>query len=91
MGRRRQDDLPKHLYLHPPNRVYYYKHPGMSRKTNLGKDRTTAIQLANVLNTKYRTKREQEAMRLEAAIDVGSPLFDIALASLSKSTSPTID
>lgn len=79
MGRRRRDDLPKHLHLSTLNHVYYYKNPGMARKANLGKDRTTAIQMAKVLNTKYRTRLEQQAIRLEAAIDVGSPRFGTAL------------
>lgn len=84
MGRRRRDDLPKHLYLNTLNRVYYYKNSGMARKANLGKDRTTAIQMARVLNTKYRTRLEQQAIRLEAAIDVGSPRFDSALEQFVK-------
>lgn len=79
MGRRRRDDLPKHLHLSTLNHAYYYKNPGMARKANLGKDRTTAIQMAKVLNTKYRTRLEQQAIRLEAAIDVGSPRFGTAL------------
>lgn len=79
MGRRRRDDLPKHLHLSTLNYAYYYKNPGMPRKANLGKDRTSAIEMAKVLNTKYRTRLEQQAMRLEAAIDVGSPRFDSAL------------
>ena len=79
MGRRRRDDLPKHLHLSTLNHAYYYKNPGMAKKANLGKDRTTAIQMAKVLNTKYRTRLEQQAIRLEAAIDVGSPRFENAL------------
>ena len=79
MGRPRRDDLPKHLHLSTLNHAYYYKNPAMSRKANLGKDRTTAIQMATVLNTKHRTRLEQQAIRLEAAIDVGSPRFDDAL------------
>jgi integrase len=78
MGRRRHDELPKHLYLHSLNHSYYYKNPGMPRKANFGKDRTTAVQLAKVLNTKYRTQLEQRSIRLEAAIDVGSPPFEAA-------------
>ncbi|MGH8195744.1 MAG: hypothetical protein ACREQ8_15290 [Woeseiaceae bacterium] len=79
MGRPRRDYLPKHLYLSTLNHAYYYKNPGMPRKANLGKDRSTAIQMARVLNTKFRTQLEQRAIRLEAAIDVGSPIFEGAL------------
>src|SRR5690606_2862908 len=75
MGRHRRDDLPKHLYLSTLNHAYYYKHPGMPRKANLGKDRATAIQMARILNSKYRTQLEQRTIRLEAAIDLGSPPF----------------
>lgn len=78
MGRHRRDDLPKHLYLSTLNYAYYYKHPGMPKKANLGKDRATAIQMAKILNTKYRTELEQRTMRLEAAIDLGSPRFATA-------------
>jgi len=78
MGRPRHDELPKHLYLSKLNHAYYYKHPGMPRKANLGKDRATAIQMARVLNTKYRTRLEQRAIRLEATIDLGSPPFATA-------------
>jgi hypothetical protein len=78
MGKRRRDELPKHLYLSTLNHAYYYKHPGMPRKANLGKDRATAIQMARVLNTKYRTHLEQRAIRQEAAIDLGSPPFATA-------------
>lgn len=78
MGRNRRDNLPRHLYLSTLNHAYYYKHPGMRRKANLGKDRLTAIQMARVLNSKYRTQLEQQTIRLEAAIDLGSPPFATA-------------
>ena len=29
MGRRRRDDLPKHLHLSTLNHAYYYKNPAM--------------------------------------------------------------
>lgn len=35
--------------------------------------------MANLLNTEYRIQQEQETMRLEAAVDLGSPLFSTAL------------
>jgi hypothetical protein len=71
--------LPKYLELHPLNHVFYYKHPGMPRKANLGKDSPTAIQLAQALNSKYRIEVEQKAVRLEATLDLRSPRFAIAL------------
>jgi len=79
MGRPRKDKLPKHLYRHPLNHAFYYQNPDMPRKANLGKDRAAAIQLAGVMNSRYRTRLEQQAIRLEAAIDIGSPPFGEAL------------
>jgi len=79
MGRLRQDNLPKHLYRHPLNHAYYYKNPGMPKMANLGKDRTAAVQLAKVLNTRYRTQLERRAIRAEAAVDVDSPAFEAAV------------
>ena len=55
------------------------KNPGMERKAPLGKDPKKAIELANVLNSKYRIQLEQKATRLEAALDFGSPRFEPAL------------
>src|SRR5690606_6718598 len=46
---------------------------------NLGRDRLTAVRMANLLNSEYRIEQEQETIRLEAAIDLGSPLFNRAL------------
>ena len=37
MARNGRRALPKYLELHPLNHVFYYKHPGMPRKANLGK------------------------------------------------------
>lgn len=79
MSRSRQKKLPKYLEFNPRTRSYYYKNPGMERKAPLGKDPKKAIELANVLNSKYRIQLEQKATRLEAALDFGSPRFEPAL------------
>jgi integrase len=51
----------------------------MQRKASLGRNTGTAVELAKVLNSKYRIQAEQRATRLEAAIDFGSPQFEAAL------------
>lgn len=52
----------------------------MERKAPLGKDVKAAIELAKVLNSKYRIHVEQKTTRLEAALDFGSPRFEASLA-----------
>lgn len=79
MARLNKNQLPKYLELHNVSQSYYYKNPGMPRKANLGRDRVTAVRMANLLNTEYRIQQEQETLRLEAAVDLGSPLFSTAL------------
>lgn len=73
MARPRRNKLPKYLEFNSRTRSYYYRNPGMEKKAALGKDTGTAIELANVLNSKYPT-------RLEAALDFGSPRFEAAMA-----------
>ena len=51
----------------------------MRRKAKLGQDSNNAIELAKVLNSKFRIQLEQEATRLEATMDFGSPRFDMTL------------
>ena len=70
--------LPKYLELNPLNGSYYYKNPGMLRKANLGRDPEAALRLAKSLNSKYRIQLEQAAVRLEASVDFGSPVFSLA-------------
>ena len=53
----------------------------MVNYANLGKTAAEAVQVAKTLNTRYRIAREQQATRLEAAVDFGSPLFDEALGT----------
>lgn len=79
MARPNKNQLPRYLELHTVSQSHYYKNPGMPRKANLGRDRLTAVRMANLLNTEYRIQQEQETMRLEAAVDLGSPLFSTAL------------
>lgn len=79
MSRPRQNKLPKYLEFNSRTRSYYYKNPGMHAKASLGTDAKNAIELAKVLNSKYRIHVEQKATRLEAAIDFGTPFFEIAL------------
>jgi integrase len=81
MGRLSRNELPKYVEQHSVSGFYYYKNPSMARKANLGRDRLTAVRMAKVLNTKYRIQVEQKAIRLEAAVDLGSPRFDAALES----------
>ena len=75
MARRRKNALPKYVELNPHNRTYYYRHPRMPCKANLGKIEQEAVRLANVLNARYRIRCEQEATRLEASVDVGGVKF----------------
>lgn len=79
MARPRRNGLPKYLEFNSRTRSYYYKNPNMPRKASLGQDDKTAIEFAKVLNSKFRLQIEQEATRLEAAVDFGSPCFDTAL------------
>lgn len=81
MGRPRQNKLPKYLEFNSRTRSYYYKNPGMQTKASLGKDTKTAIELAKVLNSRYRIQVQERATRLEAAVDFGSPPFEDALTS----------
>lgn len=81
MGRSLQNKLPKYLEFNSRTRSYYYKNPGMERKAPLGKDARTAIELAKVLNSKYRIQLEQKTTRLEASLDFGSPRFEAALTA----------
>jgi len=75
MARRRKNTLPKYVELNPHNHTYYYRHPRMPGKANLGKNEPEAVRLANILNARYRIHCEQEAARLEASIDLGSVKF----------------
>ena len=79
MARNGRRALPKYLERHPLNQAFYYKHPGMPRKANLGKDANAAIQLAHRLNSKYRIELEQKTVMLEATLDLRSPQFAVAL------------
>lgn len=81
MARHNKDRLPKYVEQHKASGLYYYKNPSMPRKANLGRDRVAAVQMAGVLNSKYRVQMEQRATRLEASVDLGSPRFDGALAA----------
>jgi len=81
MSRPRQNKLPKYLEFNTPTQSYYYKNPSMQRKASLGASSTSAIQIAKVLNSKYRIQVEQRATRLEAVVDYGSPRFDAALTA----------
>ena len=81
MARPRQNKLPKYLEFNSRTRSYYYRNPAMQRKAALGKDTKTAIELARVLNAKYRIHVEQRATRIEAAVDFGSPPFEAALSA----------
>lgn len=38
MARQRRNALPKYLELNPHNHTFYYRHPGMPGKANLGKE-----------------------------------------------------
>lgn len=78
MTRMHKDGLPKYVECHPVNRAYYYKNPSMAAKANLGRNRTVAIRLARSLNSKYRLQIEQQAARIEAALDFGSIPFGTA-------------
>lgn len=75
MARSNKDGLPKYLECHPINHAYYYKNPGMATKANFGQDQTVAIRLARSLNSRYRLQIEQQAARVEAALDFGSVVF----------------
>ena len=81
MSRPRQNKLPKYLEFNTRTQSYYYKNPSMQRKASLGASSTSAIQIAKVLNSKYRIQVEQRATRLEAVVDYGSPRFDAALSA----------
>lgn len=81
MARPRQNKLPKYLEFNSRTRSYYYRNPAMQRKAALGKDAKTAIELARLLNAKYRIHVEQRATRIEAAVDFGSPPFKAALSA----------
>ncbi|HWM27859.1 MAG TPA: hypothetical protein VNQ14_05340 [Woeseiaceae bacterium] len=81
MSRPRQNKLPKYLEFNTRTQSYYYKNPSMQRKASLGASSTSAIQIAKVLNSKYRIQVEQRATRLEAVVDYGSPRFDAALTA----------
>jgi len=81
MARRRKNALPKYVELNPRNRTYYYRHPRMPGKANLGKNEREAVRLANVLNARYRIRCEQEAARLESVVDVGGVSFGDAFGA----------
>jgi enterobacteria phage integrase len=78
MARTSKYRLPRYLERHPITDTYYYKNPSMAAKANLGKDQTVAIRLAKSLNSKYRLQIEQQAVRIEAALDFGSVPFGTA-------------
>lgn len=80
MARQRKNALPKYLELNPHNCTFYYRHPGMPSKANLGKDQQKAVRMASALNSRYRIQCEQEAARLEASVDFGGVSFADAFA-----------
>ncbi len=81
MARQRKNSLPKYLELNPHNYTFYYRHPGMPGKANLGKDEQKAVRMAKALNSRYRIQCEQEAARLEVTLDVGGVSFAVAFAA----------
>lgn len=81
MGRPRKNSLPKYLEFNSRTRSFYYKHPGMRRKASFGNNEQEAVDLACLLNSRYRIEREREAARTEAAVDLSSPQFDSAIAA----------
>jgi hypothetical protein len=81
MARQRRNALPKYLELNPHNHTFYYRHPGMPGKANLGKDEQKAVRTANALNSRYRIQCEQEAARIEASVNIGSVAFAVAFAA----------
>src|SRR5690606_40341417 len=81
MARQRKNALPKYLELNPHNHTFYYRHPGMPAKTNLGKDEQKAIRTANSLNSRYRIQCEQEAARIDASVNIGGVTFADAFAA----------
>lgn len=81
MARPRNNSLPRYVELNPHNHTYYYRHPGMPGKVNLGKVEREAVRLASALNARYRIQCEQEAARRETILDVGAVTFADAFAA----------
>jgi hypothetical protein len=67
--------MPKYLELNPHNHTYYYRNPSMPAKANLGKDFECAVHLASALSSRHRVRQQQEAVRLEARIELRCALF----------------
>jgi integrase len=84
VARQRKNALPKYLELNPHNRTFYYRHPGMPGKANLGKDVEGAVRMANALNSRYRIQCEQEAARIEASVDCGGATFANAFGAFTE-------
>jgi integrase len=78
MARKRRNTLPKYLELNPHNQTFYYRNPAMPAKANLGKDLGSAVRLANSLNSRQRIHEQQEAVRIEACLDLGGEPFRTA-------------
>lgn len=81
MSKTRKNGLPQYLELHPLNQTYYYKNPAMPKKARLGKSEQEAIHLASQLNARYRIQLEQEVVRVEASVNLGSARFSEAFGA----------
>lgn len=81
VARKCKNMLPKYLELNSRNLTFYYRHPGMPGKANLGADQREAVRLANALNARYRIQCEQEAARIETSVAIGGANFAVTLAA----------